>query len=95
MSQSEQGDVKEERRVLRYASDGLNGKMGCLRPAQRRAVTRFGKPRNDLVARQLTVDTMRLGCVLAKALDAVGLIGLEVALKPIPVARILVGALPR
>lgn len=38
---------------------------------------------------------MRLGCVLAQALDAVGLIGLEVALKPIPVARILVGALPR
>ena len=38
---------------------------------------------------------MRLGCVLAKALDAVGLIGLEVALEPIPVARILVGALPR
>ena len=38
---------------------------------------------------------MRLGCVLAQALDAVGLIGLEVALEPIPVARILVGALPR
>ena len=87
--------VKEERRVLRYASDGLNGKMGCLRPAQRRAVTRFGKPRNDLVARELAVNTMRLGCVLAQALDAVGLIGLEVALEPIPVARIFVGALPR
>ena len=87
--------VKEERRVLRYASDGLNGKMGCLRPAQRRAVTRFGKPRNDLVARQLTVNTMRLGCVLTQALDTVGLIGLKVALEPIPVARILVGAFPR
>ena len=24
-------DVKEERRVLRYASDGLNVKVGCLR----------------------------------------------------------------
>lgn len=22
--------VKEERRVLKYASDGLNGKIGCL-----------------------------------------------------------------
>lgn len=48
-----------------------------------------------LVARELAVNTMRLGCVLAQALDAVGLIGLEVALEPIPVARILVGALPR
>lgn len=48
-----------------------------------------------LVARELPVNTMRLGCVLAQALDAVGLIGLEVALEPIPVARILVGALPR
>ena len=48
-----------------------------------------------LIARQLAVNTMRLGCVLAQALDAVGLIGLEVALKPIPVARVLVGALPR
>lgn len=48
-----------------------------------------------LVARQLTVDTMRLGRVLAQALDAIGLIGLEVALEPIPAARILVGALPR
>lgn len=48
-----------------------------------------------LVARQLAVDTMRLGCVLAQALDTVGLIGLKVALEPIPVARILVGALPR
>ena len=48
-----------------------------------------------LVARQLAVNTMRLGCVLAQALDTVGLIGLEVALEPIPVARILVGALPR
>ena len=38
---------------------------------------------------------MRLGCVLTQALDTVGLIGLEVALEPIPVARILVGALPR
>ena len=38
---------------------------------------------------------MRLGCVLAQALDTVGLIGLKVALEPIPVARILVGALPR
>ena len=38
---------------------------------------------------------MRLGCVLAQALDTVGLIGLKVALKPIPVARVLVGALPR
>ena len=37
---------------------------------------------------------MRLGCVLAQALDAVGLIGLKVALEPIPVARVLVGALP-
>ncbi len=27
---------KEERRVLRYASDGLRGKVGCL-----------GKPRDD------------------------------------------------
>lgn len=48
-----------------------------------------------LIARQLTVDTMRLGRVLAQALDAVGLIGLEVALEPIPVARVLVGAFPR
>lgn len=48
-----------------------------------------------LVTRQLAVNTMRLGCVLAQALDAVGLIGLEIALEPIPVARILVGALPR
>lgn len=48
-----------------------------------------------LIARQLAVNTMRLGCVLAQALDAIGLIGLEVALEPIPVARILVGALPR
>lgn len=48
-----------------------------------------------LVTRQLAVNTMRLGCVLAQALDAVGLIGLEVALEPIPVARILVRALPR
>lgn len=48
-----------------------------------------------LIARQLAVNTMRLGCVLAQALDAVGLIGLEVALEPIPVARVLVGAFPR
>lgn len=48
-----------------------------------------------LIARQLAVNTMRLGCVLAQALDTVGLIGLEVALEPIPVARVLVGALPR
>ena len=40
------------------------------------------------------MNTMRLGCILAKALDEVGLIGLEVALEPIPVARVLVGALP-
>ena len=26
-----------------YASDGLNGEMGCLGPAQHRAVSRFGK----------------------------------------------------
>ena len=38
---------------------------------------------------------MRLGCVFTQALNAVGLIGLEVALEPVPVARILVGALPR
>lgn len=48
-----------------------------------------------LVTRELAVNTMRLGCVLAQALDAIGLIGLEVALEPIPVARVLVGALPR
>ena len=47
-----------------------------------------------LVARQLAVNTMRLGCVLAQALDAVGLIGLKVALEPIPVARVLVRTLP-
>ena len=29
---------KEERRVLWYASDGLRGEMGCLGPAQRRAL---------------------------------------------------------
>ena len=29
-SLSEQGALKEERRVLEYASDGLNGKVGCL-----------------------------------------------------------------
>ena len=31
-----------------YASDGLSGEMGCLGGAQRRPVTRFGKPRNLL-----------------------------------------------
>ena len=35
--------AKEERRVLLYASDGLSDEMGYLEPAQRRAVTRFGK----------------------------------------------------
>ena len=29
---------KEERRVLWYASDGLRDEMGCLGPAQRRAL---------------------------------------------------------
>lgn len=31
-----------------YASDGLSGEMGCLGAAQRRPITRFGKPRNLL-----------------------------------------------
>ena len=38
---------------------------------------------------------MRLGGVLTQASDAVLLILLEVALEPIPVAGVLVGALPR
>ncbi len=47
------------------------------------------------LARQLAVNTMRLGCLLAQALDTVLLVGLKVALEPIPVARVLVGAFPR
>src|SRR6476469_3889437 len=46
------------------------------------------------VARQLAVgDTVRTGGLGTQALDLVGLVGLEVALEPVPVGRVLLGAL--
>ena len=54
----------------------------------------MSSPETGLVARQLAVDTVRTGGVLAQARHAILLIGLEVTLEPVPVARILVRALP-
>src|SRR5699024_5673124 len=52
------------------------------------------RPRARSVAGQATVGhAVRASGLLAQALDLVGLVGLEVALEPVPVRRVLLGAL--
>src|SRR5690606_32000945 len=67
---------------------------GGMRPATSRAGASTDPRSQQLVSRELAIGAaVRLGGIGTEALDLVGLVSLEVALEPVPLRRVLLGAL--